>query len=322
MFRYYAEKDNLRIDEDRGTEDYIWIRTEKAFLIVWIVDSELKNEDFLRFVNMMDNIKGVKIIIPLKDFSNEIEKNEIKKKTDVYGIDIWDHEKLAKNIGEYFLELFERDDEKLDEFSIFSEDEDMGIEVEEIELKSDEDEIPIFLEQSHSTSEKIIKPEISSKEAKIKSRDIGGFRCEMKLLPYYLVEYRTEVIKEGDYNTQEVSGFIAVNAISKQYEVWKRSFETLTDLNEKYTTLQADISEKRIKEIVKKAIIKERTEEIEETVVEDSTATIIEKIRIKPIEDTIKIDIVGKYYMPLWYVEGVNGSKIINAVSGYVEKDN
>jgi len=319
MFRYYAEKDGLIIDEDRLSEEQIWIKNpDGGFVVVWSVENELKNEDIIKFVNMMDNIKGSKIIICLEDFSQDVMRYG-----EIHNIELWGRKELAMNIGEYFLELYEKDEENMSDFPIFSKDEEeIGIEVEEFET-NDDDGIPIFLEEIRSGGEeKIILPEISREEAKIKSKDIGGFRCEMRLLPYYLVEYKTEVIKEGDYNTQEVSGFIAVNAISKQYEIWKSSFKTTTDLNEKYSILQSDISDQKIMDIVKKAIIKERTEEIEETVVEDSTATIIEKVKIRPIEDTIQINILNKYYMPLWYVEGVNGRKIINAVSGYVERDN
>jgi hypothetical protein len=69
------------------------------------------------------------------------------------------------------------------------------------------------------------------------------------------------------------------------------------------------------KELAREGLIEEYTQERDFTV-DDENVTIIEKRRIKPLENSIKISYLGLYYLPVWEVTGINGRILYNAASG------
>ena len=295
-------------------DEYIWAKRKDGLHLIYLEEEREVDEDYIiNFSRRTEQFHGERNIICVKGYKKSAES--IAKKL---GIELTSRKDFSYLLGEYIIELYEN--KKLSEIPIFEEED---IEVEEIEEEEEEfeDVIPIFLEEISEGEEKIIKPIISSEKALKITRDyVRGFRAEMKLIPYYIFEFSLELIVEGEFKNKVVKGIIAINAINKKYEIWKTGYETTSKIEMPYERLEPKISLDESEDVAKNSLKIEYTRE-DEFKMEEENITIIEKRKVEPREESIKIKFIGLYYLPVWSVEGRNGIIKINAATGEIIKE-
>ncbi len=289
-------------------DDYIWVRSDGNILIYKLVEDKIVEEvDVIAFHQSMKQINGSKVIICAKGVKDSAIA--LAKK---FQISIINQDELASIIGEYMIEKLTSGDE-----ISFEEEEEQEEEEEEIEEESeDRDTIPIILEDTSDTPEKIIKMSFTKEDVLKEVRHtLKAPRAELQLIPYYLFDYSLRIVFEGDFKEQSVSGIIAINGITGKPEIWKEGYETehAPDISSLRTEPKIHVDE--AKKISRNGLIKEYTTE-KEVVVENENVTIIEKRKTKPLENSVKISYLGLYYLPVWDVFGINGHIIFNAANG------
>jgi len=298
---------------DREPYEYLWVKYEEGLELIYIEDKEVVDGNYvINFSRDTEQISAYKSIICLKGYTSDA-KNMGEK----LNIELLDRSEFARVLGEFIIELHEKN--KLMELELLEEED---VEVEELETE-DEDTIPIFLEEvTGEGEERIIKPAISAEEASAIARNyVRGFHQELILLPYFIYEYSLELVIEGTLNTKPIKGLLAINAINKRYELWKKGYETTTKIEIENRRMEPAISVEDSKNIAEKVIDQEFSRE-EEVKIEGENVTIIEKRKTRPKKGSIKLNFIGLYYLPVWVIEGKDGMIIINAASGEIIKGN
>jgi hypothetical protein len=293
---------------DREPYEYLWVKYEDGLELIYIEDKEIVDGNYvINFSRDTEQIHAYKSIICLKGYSPDA-KNMAEK----LDVELLDRVEFARVLGEFLIELHEKN--KLMELELLTPED---VEVEELETEGDEDTIPIFLEEiSEEGEERIIKPTISPEEAASIARNyVRGFHQELILLPYFIFEYSIELLIEGTMKTKPVKGLLAINAVNKKYELWKRGYETTTKIDMEHRKMEPLVGIEESKKMVDKIIEEEFSRE-EEVKIEGENVTIIEKRKTRPKKGSLKVNFIGLYYLPVWVIEGKDGMLMINAATG------
>jgi len=299
---------------DREPQDYLWVKYEEGLELIYLEDREVVDGNYvINFSRDTEQIHAYKSIICLKGYTSDA-KNMAEK----LGIELLDRIEFAKVLGEFVIELHEKN--KLMDLELLEEGD---VEIEELDTEEDEDTIPIFLEEvTEEGEERIIKPAISSDEASsIAKNYVRGYHQELILLPYFIFEYSLELLIEGTMKTKPVKGLMAINAINKKYELWTKGYETTTRIDMEYHKMEPVIGIEESKRIAEKTIEEEFSKE-EEVTIEGENVTIIEKRKTRPKKGSVRLNFLGLYYLPIWVIEGKGGMLMINAASGEIIKGN
>lgn len=305
------ELNNIEI-LDREPADFIWAKYEDSLELVYIEEEKVVDGDYvINFSRMTEEVHGNKTIICVKGYTDDAKGMAQK-----LGIELLNRGEFANLIGEFILEIYEK--KRVIPLELFQED----VEVEEMEEES-EDIIPIFLEEiSPGGEERIIKLQISEDQAAAIAKSyIHGFHQKLVLLPYYVFEYSLEVLIEGSIQTKSVKGIIAVNGVSKKFELWKEGFETVVNIEIDHERLEPVIGLEEAERIAKGSIEKEYSRE-EEVKIEGENITIIEKRKSRPKKGSINLNFISLYYLPVWIIEGRDGLVMINGATGEIIKEN
>lgn len=248
--------------------------------------SKLTVQDFLE--NIKDQADR-RIFITNGYFEDEVlqigEKEEIL---------FWDKEKLEREIGKTVM---------MTDFDIFIPEK----QVEEIE------EIKEIIE---SYDGEILLPKILKDKAEmIAKKFVHPISYELNLVPYYIYDYQCEfIISEG--SIEKTAGTIGINGVTKFGELWF-NFNFAKDLEIPYKKINPNFDINTFGQIAKKQIIELNTRSIESTK-DSESVVIVEKKKIRPKPENIKIEARGMVYLPLWIIEGPDGKVVLDAINGEV----
>lgn len=299
IFRIYG------FDVISGGEKEEWnlLATKDNFnIIIGYNANEVKKSDLVRFLSLSGELKAEKSIY----ISPNSFDFESKNFAEEMGIIIWEREKLEEQIGRTILMECGTKYSKGVFEDIFS-----------YSVKRGEVEIP--KEMQFTEEEKVLKQKIKKRDAERIAEKILHPHSFLELFPYYVFEYKVEVLIEGKLDVNKLEGVIAVNGITKEVEEWEEdegSFQfELSPIKHK-----AKIDVKKANLILRAFIVKTNTKEI--TVKSEKHGIVMyEKKKIEPNTETIEINFRGLFYLPIWHVEGINGLMKINAVNGNIVKE-
>ncbi|MCD6370727.1 MAG: hypothetical protein J7L63_04460 [Thermoplasmata archaeon] len=312
LLKKLFELNNIEI-LDREPTDFIWAKYEDFLELVYVEEEKVVDGDYvINFSRMTEEVHANKTIICVKGYTDDAKSMAHKM-----GIELLNRAEFANLIGEFILEIYEK--KRIIPLELFQEED---IEVEEMEEES-EDTIPIFLEEiSPQGEERIIKLQISEDQAAAIAKGyVHGFHQKLVLLPYYVFEYSLEVLIEGSIQTKSAKGIIAVNGVSKKFELWKKGFETVVTIELEHERLEPVIGLEEAKGIAEVSIEKEYSRE-EEVKIEGENVTIIEKRKTRPKKGSINLNFISLYYLPVWIIEGRDGLVMINGATGEIMKEN
>lgn len=145
---------------------------------------------------------------------------------------------------------------------------------------------------------------------------VGAFNYELRYVPFHLFTYTCEIKRNGV--KAKIGGNLAVDAVNGQIKKWRKIPE-VTKMPEYPGTLSpVSLNVEEAKALATEWILHNETREISPIEMKIDKIIVIEKRIERPDPDTIVLDYIGIFHLPIWYVEGSAGVMIVNAADGTV----
>ncbi len=163
--------------------------------------------------------------------------------------------------------------------------------------------------------ERVVRPRLGRPEAELIA-GVDGFRYTLRLVPYYVAPYRVrEPAPHGRVGAVR-EFWVAVHGLSGRTEVWEPGDRELTgELSEPHERLEPTVPDDRAREIAEQRLRERHTVSVDHTE-QHGGALVIERRKVAPEPNDLKIGSFAVVHVPFWYVEGADGRVVIDAVSG------
>lgn len=163
--------------------------------------------------------------------------------------------------------------------------------------------------------ERIVRPRLGRSEAELIS-GVDGFRYTLRLVPYFVAPYRVREPAARGRPGAVREYLAAVHGLNGRLEVWEaRDRELVGEIPEPHERLEPTLPDGRAREIAETRLRERHTVSVDHTE-QHGGALVIERRRIPPAADDLKIGSFALVEVPFWYVEGADGRVVIDAVSG------
>ncbi len=173
-------------------------------------------------------------------------------------------------------------------------------------------EIPVT---AFPPGERIVRPRLGRAEAELIS-GVDGFRYTLRLVPYFVAPYRVREPAARGRPGAVREYLAAVHGLNGRLEVWEpRDRELVAEIPEPHERLEPTLPDGRAREIAELRLRERHTVNVDHTE-QHGGALVIERRRIPPAPDDLKIGAFAVLEVPFWYVEGADGRVVIDAVSG------
>jgi hypothetical protein len=178
-------------------------------------------------------------------------------------------------------------------------------------------DLPIMVEDGEAP-EKILKPVITLDQVKeISSKTTGGYKFELELVPYYFYEYFCILKVSGIESPDKRSGIVGVNGLTGDAQPWKEMPQVVADVGEPHVRLEPKVEQAASDASALAKVVAMHTEDVER-VTEKGHARIYDKFQVKPEPGDVTLEPLGLLFVPMWCVEGLQGVKVLNAVTAKV----
>ena len=161
-----------------------------------------------------------------------------------------------------------------------------------------------------------VSPVITEEMARsISEETVKGFNFNMEYVPHFIYTYSMLMRdKEGEERRKE--GEIWMNGVSGDFIAPLDESELVPREDmETGEMVEPEIDSDDALEMAKEWVLGIREEE-KEAVTEVPGAMAINRKTFLPVEDTLNLSFRGTVYLPVWLIEGIRGSIIIDAVKG------
>jgi hypothetical protein len=295
--------------ERREPKEYLFFERDGISIILGIFEKQVTGDDVLRFYRDLEMYAGSKQMVCLGEITEDAKRQAQK-----LNISIETREELARDIGEYVLNLLKENDEKVREIL------DMEIEVEEEQEEKVEESVPIFLEDSRTGEKKIVMPILTKEDAILKAKkEVQGFETRLILIPYFIYEYKLEVMVEGIVTPRKYFGRVGINTVNGEIRYITMGLTIVSEISMEYESEVATMNREEAEDILKKFLTYSFSREGEEIKVEKENVTIIERRKRKVREGSLSLKFIGNYYWPYWEVSGSKGKVKVDAVEGILQ---
>jgi|HubBroStandDraft_3_1064219.scaffolds.fasta_scaffold62315_2 hypothetical protein len=163
--------------------------------------------------------------------------------------------------------------------------------------------------------EHIVAPRLGREEAEAIA-GVSGFRCVLRLVPFFVAPYRVrEATAHGGPGVAS-EHLVAVQALRGRVEVWERGDRELVSvLAEPHERLEPALEVDRVLALAEDALRRRHTVSVDHTEQHGGTI-VIERRRIPPGDDDLRIGPTALVHVPYWYIEGGDGRVVLDAVTG------
>jgi hypothetical protein len=163
--------------------------------------------------------------------------------------------------------------------------------------------------------ERIVRPRLGRAEAEMLAA-VEGFRYTLRLVPYYVAPYRVREPAAHGRSGATREFLVAVHGLNGRVEVWEPGDRELSsEIGEPYERLEPTVADERARQIAEARLRERHTVNVDHTE-QHGGALVIERRRVPPGTNDLKIGSFALVQVPYWYVEGANGRVVIDAVSG------
>jgi hypothetical protein len=163
--------------------------------------------------------------------------------------------------------------------------------------------------------EPIVRPRLGRREIEI-MHGIDGARYRLRLVPFYLGAYRVRSPAAHGEPGPTSDHLVAVHAISQRAEIWEIGDRDWTpDLADPHDRLDPVLPVEAAEARAREAIRRHHTIAVDHTE-QHGGAMVIEKRRIPPAPDNIRLGPLATIFVPYWYVESPRGRHVIDATTG------
>lgn len=163
--------------------------------------------------------------------------------------------------------------------------------------------------------ERIVRPRLGRSEAELIA-GVDGFRYTLRLVPYYVAPYRVREPAPHGRTGAIRELWVAVHGMNGRAEVWEPGDRELTgELAEPHERLEPTVPDEKAREIAEQRLRDRHTVSIDHTE-QHGGALVIERRKVPPAPQDLKVGAFAVVHVPFWYVEGADGRVVIDAVSG------
>ncbi|MBD6955567.1 MAG: hypothetical protein ACPLVI_00370 [Thermoplasmata archaeon] len=295
--------------EKREPKEYLFFEKDGINIIVGIFKKDVTADDVLKFYRDLEMYAGAKNMICTKNISEDAKRQAQK-----LNISITDLDDLARDLGFFLLNLIEENNEEMIRELL-----DMDIEVENEEEEKMEETVPIFLEDSRVGEKRVVMPVLTKEDAVLRARrTVQGFNTKLILVPFFIFEYRLEVMVEGVITPRKYMGRVGINGVNGEIRFITVGLTIVSEISMEHEREVATMNREEAEDILKKFLLYSFSREGEEVKIEKENVTIIERRRRKVKEDSLSLKFIGIYYWPYWEVSGSRGKAIVDAVEGNI----
>ncbi len=162
---------------------------------------------------------------------------------------------------------------------------------------------------------RIVRPRIGRAEAEILA-GVDGARFILRLVPYYVAPYRIRPTTAAGTRAAPVDRTVAVHAGTRRGEIWEEGDrELVRSLDLPHQTVPSDLSPGEAGPIALETIRRHHVVQVDHTE-QMGGALVIERRRVLPPPDDIRVGPLERIHLPFWYAEGLDGRVILDAVTG------
>jgi hypothetical protein len=280
--------------------DGFLLAKRKDVEVVFLLLVEKDAGAFSAFLDRFKDFKGKRVIATLLPLPETLI-SKLDERTF-----IWDREAIEHEIGRVHIEKIvgEKDHGLVDEFG--ADDYPKMVTPEDLDKATDQD-----------FGEKIVRPIVDVNDVKqIAAQTVAGFRHRLELVPHYVFKYKAPLYIDDNKLGVE-TGLLAVNALTHKVDAWPANLEIVFSLEVSYKRLEPLIDTEEARNLVMQEIVKRHTFE-RDIVKEENHVTMTEKKLVSPKSESIELEEMGIFYLPIWCIEGVKGVMILNASTGKI----
>jgi hypothetical protein len=165
------------------------------------------------------------------------------------------------------------------------------------------------------TGQTIVRPRLTREDAE---RIAGGpsSRFTLRLLPYFVAPYRVRLPPSAGGSPSIREDLVAVNGLSGVSSVWGAGQrELVAEIPSPFQKLQAVLTEAAARAQAEEYLRHHYTVGVDRTEQHEG-ALVIERRRVAPPPEDLRIGPFALLQFPFWYVEGADGRVVIDAVTG------
>jgi hypothetical protein len=163
--------------------------------------------------------------------------------------------------------------------------------------------------------EPIVRPRLGRHEIEV-LHGIEGATYRLRLVPFYLAAYRVRSPAAHGEPGPTSDHLVAVHAISRRAEIWEVGDRDWTpELSEPHDSLEPTLDPSSAEAIARAEVRRHHTIAVDHTE-QHGGAMVIEKRRIPPPPEDIRMGPMASIFVPYWYIESRRGRHVIDATTG------
>lgn len=161
----------------------------------------------------------------------------------------------------------------------------------------------------------IVTPRLGREEAEAIA-GTGGYRCSLRLVPFYVAPYRVREASAHGSAAPPSEHLVAVQGLQGRVEIWERGDRELVgEVAEPHERLEPSVDPERARAIAETALRRRHTVSVDHTE-QHGGAVVIERRRVPPGPEDLRIGPSVLVHVPYWYIEGPDGRIVLDAVTG------
>lgn len=162
--------------------------------------------------------------------------------------------------------------------------------------------------------ERIVRPRLSEDDAlRLAWSRLVPFRVTLVLIPYYLFEY---TLRQEERRSNEAPRLLAVQGIDGTTESWAMGDRELVGmLPTPHRRREPVLSSDEARDFALRAALEANISHVDHTE-QRGGALIIERRRVAPQEDDVRLGPAVMLHVPFWVVDGADGRLVFDAVTG------
>jgi hypothetical protein len=165
------------------------------------------------------------------------------------------------------------------------------------------------------TGDSVVRPRLSREEAE-QIAGTTGTHLTLRLVPFYVAAYRVRPPSTRREPAEVREELVAVNALTGRPTVWSQGQrELVAEIPPPFQRLDPTFPEGIARTRAEEYLRRRHTVGLDHTEQHEG-ALVVERRRVPPGPDDLRIGPFALLHVPFWYIEGAEGRVILDAVTG------
>lgn len=163
--------------------------------------------------------------------------------------------------------------------------------------------------------DRLVRPRLGRTEAEALA-GLEGFRYTLRMIPYYVAPYRVRSPAPHGGPGSVSDHLVAVNGLSGRVDVWEPGDrELVSEVEEPSQRFEPSLTEPESRLIAERELRRRHTVSVDHSE-QHRGALVIERRRVPPGPEDLRLGTSVLVHVPFWYVEGAEGRVVLDAVTG------